>query len=162
MSRTFYVFKKDNSRIYKYAWQNAITVIIVIIIKILGLTVFCRFIIMLNDSRAAFHVGQLSTDLAPSARLFFHPDILCPIKLFQLFFAFPHILLALFFRLCYTLYWRCKIMNTNIVDILATFFLPSAILLLAYWLNSCNKSTPSKRILQYRVHIEGADYEIPI
>lgn len=52
-------------------------------------------------------------------------------------------------------------MNTNIVDILATSFLPLAILLVAYCLNF-KKSVPSKRIQQYRVHIEGAGYEISI
>ena len=53
-------------------------------------------------------------------------------------------------------------MNTNIVDILATSFLPLAILLLAYWLNFRNKSAPSRRILQYKIQIEGTGYEFTI
>lgn len=48
----------------------------------------------------------------------------------------------------------------QIVRTIATFFLPLAFLLVAYFLNRHQKSVPSKRVQQYRIQIEGVGYEI--
>jgi len=53
-------------------------------------------------------------------------------------------------------------MDTEIINILATFFLPVSFLLTAHFLNRHQKSVPSKRITQYWVKIPRTGYAVEI
>ena len=51
-------------------------------------------------------------------------------------------------------------MDTIIVNILATFFLPASLLLAAHFLNKSNRPMIPRRIKQYQIEIPGVGHEI--
>lgn len=51
-------------------------------------------------------------------------------------------------------------MDTIIVNILATFFLPTSFLLVAHFLNKSNRPVVSRKITQYQIEIPGVGHEI--